>query len=251
MGEIMKPIWIALLGLGLSAAQLSAQDSTPLKTEKDKVSYAIGAGFAASLKSQMIEVDPDLMAKGFKDGLAGGKMLMTDDELRQVMTTFQEELKLKQAQALNALGEKNKKEADSFFAANAKKEGVMSLPDGLQYKIVKTATGAKPTDADTVVCQYRGTILDGTEFDSSFSTRQPATFQVGGLIPGFREALKMMAVGSKYQFFVPAEMAYGETGVGDVIGPNAALIFEIELISIEPKPAKSQEPGAPSPFPQP
>ena len=249
----MKPIWIALLGLGLSAVQTSAQQSTPaktqqtapaktpqatpLKTEKDKVSYGIGVEFGTSLKSQGVEVDPDMLAKGLKDAISGAKLLMTEDDLRQVLTAFQEEMKLKQAEARNAAAEANKKAAETFLAANAKKEGVVALPDGLQYKIVKAATGAKPTDADTVVLQYRGTLLDGTEFDSSFSTGHPATFQVKGLIPGFREALLLMPVGSTWQFFIPSDLAYGENGAGEVIGPNAALIFQIDLISIEPGPA--------------
>jgi len=255
----MKLICIALLGLGLSAVQVSAQQSTPakpgqaapakspqaaspLKTDKDKVSYGIGVEFGSSLKSQGIEVDPDMLARGLKDAISGAKLLMTEEDLRQVLTAFQEEMKLKQEEARTALGVANKKTADAFFAENGKKPGVVALPSGLQYTIVKPATGAKPTDTDTVVLQYRGTLLDGTEFDSSFSTGQPATFQVRGLIPGFREALLLMPVGSTWKFFIPSELAYGANGAGDVIGPNAALIFQIDLISIEPKSA-----GAPSP----
>jgi FKBP-type peptidyl-prolyl cis-trans isomerase FklB len=268
-GEIMKPILTAFLGLGF-ALTASAQQSTPaktpaapaaqakapqaatgtLKTDKDKVSYGIGVEFGTSLKSQGIEVDPETLAKGVKDAMAGGKLQMTDDELKQVLTALQEQLKLKAEEAKTALSEANKKEAAAFFAANAKNQGVNSLPDGMQYKVLKTGTGPKPTDADVVTLQYRGTLLNGTEFDSSFSTGQPATFQVKGLIPGFREALLLMPVGSTYQFFIPSELAYGENGAGEVIGPNAALIFQIELLSIEPASGKAAAPGAaPAPAP--
>ncbi len=257
----MKLIWTAVLGLSLSAlpafagqaaaprpqsapAARAPQAGAP-QTEKDKVSYSIGVQFGASLKAQSIDVDPDMLAKGLKDATVGTKFLMTDDEIKQVLTAFQEEMKLKAEVARTALGEANKKEAAAFFADNAKKEGVTALPDGLQYKVLKAGTGAKPADSDTVVLQYRGTLLNGKEFDSSFTTGEPATFQVGALIPGFREALKLMPVGSTWQFFIPSELAYGELGAGEVIGPNAALIFQIELISIDPKVGRPAAPGAP------
>jgi FKBP-type peptidyl-prolyl cis-trans isomerase FklB len=134
----------------------------------------------------------------------------------------------------------NKKEGDAFLAENKKKDGVVTLPSGLQYKIIKAAVGQKPTDDDTVLCQYRGTLLNGNEFDSSYTTGMPATFLVKGLIPGFKEALEQMNVGSTWQFFIPSELAYGETGAGDLVGPNATLIFQVELIGIQP-PAKPQQ----------
>jgi FKBP-type peptidyl-prolyl cis-trans isomerase FklB len=258
----MKPIFIVVLGLSLATAA-GARQTTPakapaapaakapqapagaLKTEKDKVSYSIGVEFGTSLRSQGIEIDPDTLVKGLKDVMTGAKLQITDDELKQVLTALQEELRLKAEEAKNALSAKNKEEALAFFPVNAKNEGVTTLPDGMQYKVLKAGTGPKPKESDVVTVQYRGTLLNGTEFDSSFSTGQPATFQVGGLIPGFREALLMMPVGSSYQFFIPSNLAYGENGVGEVIGPGAALIFQIELISIEPPSGKAAAPGPP------
>jgi FKBP-type peptidyl-prolyl cis-trans isomerase len=238
----MKLKYMAGLLLGLLALQASAQDSSPLTSSKDKVSYAIGVEVAKSLKAQGVEVDTNIMIMGLKDALGTGKLLMTDEELKATMNTFQEDLKQKQQEMAAAAADTNKKAGDTFMAANAKKDGVTALPDGLQYKVEKAADGQKPTDDDTVVCNYKGTLIDGTEFDSSYTSGKPATFEVKGLIPGVREALKLMPVGSKWQFFIPSGMAYGERGAGP-IGPNSTLIFEIELISIQ---GKSVTPGQPS-----
>ena len=238
----MKLKYMAALVLGLLALQASAQDASPLSSTKDKVSYAIGVEVAKSLKAQGVEVDTNIMIMGLKDALGTGKLLMTDEELKATMNTFQEDLKQKQQEMAAAAADTNKKAGDTFMAANAKKDGVTALPDGLQYKVEKAADGQKPTDDDTVVCNYKGTLIDGTEFDSSYTSGKPATFEVKGLIPGVREALKLMPVGSKWQFFIPSGMAYGERGAGP-IGPNSTLIFEIELISIQ---GKSVTPGQPS-----
>jgi FKBP-type peptidyl-prolyl cis-trans isomerase len=233
----VKLKWMAGLALGLLAVSVSAQEPAAPKTQKDKVSYFIGVQVAASIKSQGIDIDPDLLIKGLKDALAGGKLLMTDDDLQATMTALQADMTQKQQQARTAAAESNKKEGEAFLTANAKKEGVVALPSGLQYKILKAGDGKKPTDSDSVVCNYRGTLIDGTEFDSSSAHGdEPATFAVQQLIPGFREALKLMPSGSKWQFFIPADLAYGENGAGNAIGPNSALIFEIELLSIKDKP---------------
>ena len=238
----MKLKFMAGLVFGFLALQASAQDASPLKTPQDKVSYAIGVEVAKSLKAQGVDVDTEVMIKGLKDALGTGKLLLTDDELRTTMAAFQEDLKQRQQQMAEAAAANNKKAGDTFMADNAKKDGITALPDGLQYKIEKAADGKKPTDDDTVICNYRGTLIDGTEFDSSYTSGKPATFEVKGLIPGVREALKLMPVGAKWQFFIPADMAYGERGAGP-IGPNSTLIFEIELISIQ---AKSTMPGQPA-----
>ena len=228
----MKLCCLTILVFGLSTVSLSAQDAPALKTDKDKVSYGIGVEVARSFKSQGIDVDTDMVVKGLRDALAGQKLLMTDQELEATINGLQQQLRQKQIDARNAASDSNKKASDAFLAANSKKDGVVTLPDGLQYKIEKSGTGKKPVDDDTVVCNYRGTLIDGTEFDSSYKSGQPATFQVKAVIPGFREALELMPAGSTWQFFVPAELAYGERGAGDAIGPNAALVFEIELISV-------------------
>jgi len=227
---------IAITGLALLAVQMNAQDAAALKTQKDKVSYAIGIQIALSVKGQGIDADPDLIGKGFKDAFTGGKLLMSDEELRATLSTLQQEMKQKQMQAMSKVAEDNKKAGDAFLAENGKKEGVVTLPSGLEYKILKAGTGKKPTEADTVLCNYRGTFIDGMEFDSSLASGQPAKFGVSGVIPGFKEALQLMPVGSKWQLVIPPALAYGENGAGDTIGPNSTLVFEIELVSIEDKP---------------
>ena len=225
-----------------TAASPSASGSTssgtasPLKTEKEKVSYGIGVEVAKGMKAQGLDVDPDVLAKGFKDAFAGQTLLMTDDELRTTLTAFQDQMKQKQAAAKSAAGADNKKEGDAFLAANAKKDGVVTLPSGLQYKVLKAGTGPKPAESDTVTCNYRGTLIDGKEFDSSYSSGQPATFAVAGVIPGFGEALKLMPVGSKWEIVLPPNLAYADQGAGNAIGPNATLIFEVDLIAIQGKP---------------
>ena len=217
-----------------------AAASTPLvlKTEKDKTSYAIGMNIGKSMNKNSMDVDPAIVARGIKDALAGGKTLLTDDEAKAVMTTFQTEMRKKVEDKMQETAATNKKEGDAFLAANKGKEGVVTLPSGLQYKILTQGTGPKPTAQDTVECNYKGTLIDGTEFDSSAKHGgKPATFPVGGVIKGWTEALQLMPVGSKWQLYIPSDLAYGQRGAGGVIGPNATLIFDIELISIQAKPA--------------
>lgn len=239
--KLFRATWVVVAGLGLLAIQTPAQNSgapgtqpgqTAPSTEKDKVSYGVGVQVARSLKSQGIDVNPDLVAQGLKDALAGQKLLLSDEELNNTMAALQRELAQKEEAAKAKEATDNKKAGDAFLADNAKKDGVVSLPSGLQYKIVKAGGGQKPTDADTVSCNYRGTLIDGTEFDKN-QPGQPATFQVGAVIPGFKEGLKLMPVGSTWQFFIPPELAYGERGAGNVIGPNTTLVFEVELLSIK------------------
>jgi FKBP-type peptidyl-prolyl cis-trans isomerase len=213
----------------------SAADSS-LKTEKDKVSYAIGKQVATNIMRQSLDVDPDVLMKGLKDELAG-KSLMTDAEAHTTMTQLFAELRAKQEEKMKEAGEANKKEGAAFLAANKSKEGVVTTSSGLQYKVIKQGTGPKPTSSDTVVCNYRGTLIDGKEFDSSYKRGQPATFPVSGVIKGWTEALQLMPVGSKYELYIPSELAYGERGAGPDIGPNTTLIFEVELLSIQGKDA--------------
>jgi FKBP-type peptidyl-prolyl cis-trans isomerase FklB len=204
-----------------------------LETEKDKQSYAIGLNLGKRLHRDDIDVDPRIVLQGLQDAVAGGKVLLTDDQITTVMTDLQNQVRQKQEEKKQALAESNKKDGAAFLAANATKEGVVTLPSGLQYKVLVAGTGPKPASTDSVVCNYKGTLLDNTEFDSSYK-RGPATFGVGGVIKGWTEALQLMPVGSKWQLFIPADLAYGERG-RDPIGPNATLIFELELLSIQPK----------------
>jgi FKBP-type peptidyl-prolyl cis-trans isomerase len=209
--------------------------SLALTTTKDKFSYAMGMNLGTSLHRQSVPVDPNILLRGLKDSLAGGKTLLTDDQAKAALTEVQNELRKKQQEEMQAAGEANKKEGEAFIAANKGKEGVVTLPSGLQYKILTQGTGPKPTPADTVVCNYRGTLINGTEFDSSYKRGQPATFPISGVIKGWTEALPLMPVGSKWQLFIPSEMAYGERAPGPEIGPNSTLIFEVELLSIQDK----------------
>jgi|HubBroStandDraft_4_1064222.scaffolds.fasta_scaffold39046_3 FKBP-type peptidyl-prolyl cis-trans isomerase len=218
-----------------TAGQAPAQ-APAFKTQKEKVSYAIGMEMGKGVKVQGIEVDPVIMMQGLKDALSGGKPQMSEEELRQVMTALQQEIRQKQMQAQQAAATENKTKGDAFLAENAKKDGVVALADGLQYKILTAGQGKKPAESDTVLCNYKGTFLDGTEFDSSAKAGKPVPFEVKNVIPGFREVLQLMPVGSKWQVFVPSNLAYGERGAGGVIGPNATLIFEVELVSIQETP---------------
>jgi len=226
--------WLAGLAVGLLAAQASAQDAAALKTQKDKVSYGIGVAMARNIKRQGIEIEQDGLVRGLRDELSGAKLLISEDDLHTVMAALQTEMRQKQEQAIKIASQDNKKKGDAFQAENRAKQGVITLSSGLQYKVLKTGDGKKPTQADTVECQYQGTLVDGTEFDSSYRAGKPATFKVSQVISGWQEALKLMPVGSKWQLVVPPQLAYGERGAG-AIGPNSTLIFEVELVSIKDK----------------
>ena len=206
-----------------------------LKTQKEKASYAIGMSVGKGLHKDQVDVDPAILARGLRDALAGGKMLLTDDEAKAAISVLQTEMRKKQEEKMAVAGEENKKQGEAFLAANKSKDGVVALPSGLQYKILKEGTGPKPTATDSVVCNYRGTLINNTEFDSSYKRGQPATFPVTGVIKGWTEALQLMPVGSKWELFVPSELAYGERAAGPDITPHSTLIFEVELLSIQPK----------------
>jgi FKBP-type peptidyl-prolyl cis-trans isomerase len=225
--------WITAIFGVLLAVQVSAEEMMPIKTQKDRLSYSIGASIGRNFRQEGVDVDTDLLMKGLKDAVSGRKLLVTEDDLRATMSAFQSELRRKQVNEKRLSALDNKKEGDAFLSENRKKEGVMTLPSGLQYKVFKMGDGRKPTDTDTIECHYRGTFINGTEFDSSYQTGKPATLKVSGVIPGWKEALKLMPVGSKWQLFVPPELAYGPRGSGRDIGPNATLIFEIELLEIK------------------
>lgn len=229
----MKVIAGVVLGVLLLAYPVYSEDQSPLKDQKDKVSYAIGVDIANTLKRQSIEVNKEVFMKGLNDALSGGKIMMTDQEMRETLAAFSKEMMTKQAEAAKKLGEKNKLEGEAFLAENKKKEGVKTLPSGLQYKVITEGTGKTPAANDTVTVNYRGTFIDGKEFDSSYKRGQPATFPVKGVIPGWTEALQLMKEGAKWQLVVPSNLAYGDKGAGGLIGPNATLIFDVELISVK------------------
>jgi FKBP-type peptidyl-prolyl cis-trans isomerase FklB len=220
----MKLRLIVVLGVLFLVSQVSAQENLVLKNQKDKVSYIIGMNIGNDLKRQSIDISPKILAEGVQQALAGSKPLLTEQEIQETMMAFQKEMMAKQ-----------KERGDAFLAENKKKEGVKTLPSGLQYKVIKAGTGKKPKLNDTVMTHYRGTLIDGTEFDSSYKRGQPVSFLVSGVLPGWTEALQLMEEGAKWQLFIPSNLAYGERGAGGIIGPNATLIFEIELVSIQEK----------------
>ncbi|MDZ7289160.1 MAG: FKBP-type peptidyl-prolyl cis-trans isomerase [candidate division KSB1 bacterium] len=225
---------VAALILGLLGCQGGKGKKTALENQKQKVSYSIGLDIGSNLKEGEIEIDMDALAQGIKDAMSGSTPLLTEEQVRETMHQFQQEMMTKRQESARQLAEKNKKEGEAFLAENAKKEGVITLPSGMQYKIIKQGTGRKPALTDEVTTHYRGTLIDGTEFDSSYKRGEPVSFPVNGVIAGWTEALQLMPVGSKWELFIPSKLAYGERGAGrGVIGPNATLIFEIELLAIK------------------
>ena len=258
----MKTCWFIILSFGLASIQGTAADNI-LASQKDKISYAIGMQIARSITNSQIEVVPDALAAGLKSIFSGTAPLLTEAEYREAITTLQTQLQAKQAERMKQnqarkdeqmklmearnkeLGEKAKKEGEEFLAANKKKEGVITTPSGLQYKILVKGNGPKPTGTDTVIVHYRGSLVDGvTEFDSSYKRGEPAEFKVSNLIKGWTEALQMMPVGSKWQLFIPADLAYGEAGRPPSIPRNSVLLFDMELIGIKSPDAKTETPKA-------
>jgi FKBP-type peptidyl-prolyl cis-trans isomerase len=222
----------------------AAGTGAPITTSKDKISYSIGADIGKRLRTDKIDVNPTVLARGLKDAFAGTKTALTDEQMHAAMTELQTTMRQKQMAAMQELATKNKTEGAAFLAANKSKDGVVTLPSGMQYKILTAGTGKKPAADDTVVCNYRGTLVDGKEFDSSYKRGQPATFPVSGVIKGWTEALQLMPVGSKWQLVIPPDLAYGERGAGQDIGPDSTLVFEVELVSIQDKASKTQDDSA-------
>ena len=227
-------LFLTVFGILFFMCQISGGEEKNFKDQKDKVSYIIGLDIGANLKKQAVDINPDVLLKGVKDALSGNKPSLTEEEIKSTIAAFQKEMKEKQEEMMKKAGEKNKKEGEVFLAGNKKKEGVVILPSGLQYKVIKNGSGKKPKLTDMVTTNYKGTLIDGTEFDSSYKRGQPASFQVNGVIAGWTEALQRMEEGAKWQLFVPSQLAYGERGAGP-IGPHATLIFEVELISVQEK----------------
>ena len=227
----MRLALTAVVGVGLLVAQVAAQNKITLKDQKDKASYSIGTQIGNTLKQQSLDLNPEALVAGIKDGLSNAKPLLTEEEVQTTLMAFQKEMMAKQAEQ----SQKNKKDGEVFLAANKKKEGIKTTASGLQYQVIKEGKGKKPKSSDTVKTHYRGTLTDGKEFDSSYKGGEPVTFPVTGVIPGWTEALQLMPVGSKWKLFIPSELAYGERGQGPIPG-NSTLLFEIELLGIEEEP---------------
>jgi FKBP-type peptidyl-prolyl cis-trans isomerase FklB len=235
----MKSIVLSVAALCFAASIFAEDKPQQLKDLKDKASYSIGLNFGFNFKQQNVDLNTDAFAAGFKDAMSGRKPLLTEQEVRDTLITFEKDLQQRQT----AVGQKNAADGEKFLADNKSKDGVKTTGSGLQYKVVKEGSGAQPKSSDTVTVNYRGTLVDGTEFDSSYKRGQPATFPVGGVIPGWTEALQLMKVGSKYQLFIPAKLAYGEQGRPG-IPPNSLLIFEVELMDVKPGQSSGPSPAA-------
>jgi FKBP-type peptidyl-prolyl cis-trans isomerase FklB len=218
--------------------ETGAQDNEAFGSQKEKLSYALGMNLGAGIRKQSLEVDTELIIKGLKDALSGGEMLLTEIEVRNIVGILQNELKYKQ---ITLLAEKNKEQGEAFLAENKNKEGVITLGSKLQYKVLKAGEGKKPTLDDTVVCKYQGTFIDGKEFDNSDKRKEPEAFPLKAVIKGWSEALQLMPVGSRWQLFIPSDLAYGTRGAKNGIGPNATLIFEVELTSIKDSSGKGAQ----------
>jgi len=214
----------------------AAQDAPALENDKARTSYAVGMNLGGAIRKDAA-LDVNLIVQGLRDAFGGGKTLLTAAEMKEILNRLAAELKARQTMQVSEKAAKARSEGEGFLAANKAKEGVVTLPSGLQYKILKAGDGKKPTIEDTVVCHYRGTLIDGTEFDSSYNRNAPATFALKRVIKGWTEALQLMPVGSKWQLVIPPNLAYGERGSGARVPPNATLIFEVELISIQPSAA--------------
>ena len=229
----MKSLAVTLIIIGMFTAQAVGQKKSALTSKKDKVSYSIGMSIAKNLKNQSYDVAPELVAQGLKDYLLGNKTLLTGEECDKVVGEYQSEIMAKQQEKNKQHGATNMKEGEEFLAMNKKKPGIITLPSGLQYKIITAGTGPKPTLTQTVTINYRGTLINGKEFDSSYKGGKPLSYPVNQFIKGWVEALQMMPVGSKWQLFIPSNLAYGERGMGADIGPNATLLFDIELLAVK------------------
>jgi len=228
----MKYILATVLSIGLLFSVCSAGEKLELKDQKAKESYSLGYQFGQSLKAQGVDINLQVYNSGIQDGLGGKNPGMTSEEIRATMTSLQQRLMAAQQKGLKEQAAKNLSQSKTFLAENGKKEGIKTLPSGLEYKVVTEGSGKMPKETDTVIVHYKGTLIDGTEFDSSYKRNQPATFQVKGVIKGWTEALQLMKAGSKWQLFIPPDLGYGERGAGPV-PPNSALIFEVELLSIQ------------------
>ena len=228
----MMAIFRAILIVAFLSGICLAGERPGLKDEKEKISYSIGYQVGGDFKRQGVELDTDLLVKGIQDATGGAEPRISPQEMRKTLVDLKMKVEADERKRQSEIAGKNRAEGEAFLAANGKKEGVVTLPSGLQYKVLAAGKGTSPGPADNVTVHYRGTFVDGTEFDSSYKRNEPATFGVDRVIPGWKEALPMMTEGAKWQLFVPSKLGYGEQGSGSRIPPNSALLFEVELISV-------------------
>ncbi|AHE66750.1 FKBP-type peptidyl-prolyl cis-trans isomerase N-terminal domain-containing protein [Legionella oakridgensis] len=228
----LKLVAAAVMGLAMSTA-MAATDASSLTTDTDKLSYSIGIDLGKNFKRQGIEINPQAMVQGLQDGISGNKQQLTEEQMKDVLTKFQRDLMTKRTAEYNKKAEDNKKKGEEFLEQNKSKEGVVTLPSGLQYKILKAGDGQKPVKEDTVTVEYTGRLINGEVFDSTEKNGKPASFKLSQVIPGWTEALQLMPAGSVWEVYVPSDLAYGSRSVGGPIGPNETLIFKIHLISVK------------------
>ena len=228
----MKPIIATMLSIIFVFGVCQADEKSELKDQKGKESYSLGYQFGQYIKSQGIDIDLEIYTSGIKDALGSKEPQMSQEDIRATIMGLQQRQQAARQKEMKEKSAKNLEQGKTFLAENQKKEGVKALPSGLQYKVLAEGSGKTPKADDTVTVNYKGTLIDGTEFDSSYKRGQPATFKVNGVIKGWTEALPLMKEGSKYQLFIPPDLAYGERGAGRNIPPNSTLIFEVELISV-------------------
>lgn len=228
----IKLVAAAVMGLAMSTV-MAATDSVQLTTDTEKLSYSIGADLGKNFKNQGIEIDTKAMAKGMQDGMSGTQLQLTEPQMKEVLTKFQKDLMAKRNAEFSKKADENKVKGETFLSQNKGKEGVVTLPSGLQYKILTAGNGSKPGKDDTVTVEYTGKLIDGQVFDSTDKAGKPATFRVSQVIPGWTEALQLMPAGSTWEIYVPSNLAYGARAVGGPIGPNETLIFKIHLISVK------------------
>ena len=224
---------LSLLSLQAYATESTMPTKTALATEKDKVSYSIGVDLGENFKRQGLDLDAAVLAQGMQDSLSNKAPLMTKQQMAETLIAFQKQVVAKRQAELNALSVKNSADGKAFLAANKNKPGVMTTASGLQYKVIDAGKGESPTDKDTVTVDYEGKLIDGKVFDSSYARKQPVTFNLTQVIPGWTEALKLMKPGATFEIAVPANLAYGERGIPNAIGPNQTLLFKVHLISIK------------------
>jgi FKBP-type peptidyl-prolyl cis-trans isomerase FklB len=229
----MRPVAFVVLTAALLSSTVAVQERPALATDAEKRSYALGMDLGTQLRDKKVAVDAGMLARGLADALSGSTLLMTEEESHRVIASLQDEIQRRELARIALDAEKNQRDGEAFLAANKAKEGVVTLPSGLQYRVLSTGTGRKPTVDDTVTCHYRGVFINGTEFDSSYSRGEPATFAVKNVVKGWSEALQLMPAGSKWQLFIPPELAYGSRGASGRIAPNSTLVFDVELVAVK------------------
>jgi FKBP-type peptidyl-prolyl cis-trans isomerase FklB len=226
--KTILPVVLAALAL-----QVHAEDKTPFKDKKDQAGYSLGMNIGTGLKHDGVDVGIDALIAGLKDSFTGATAQLTPEQQQEALGNLQKEMTAKMTAEREAAGQMAKKEGDEFLAANKSKDGVKTLPDGLQYKVLAEGNGPQPKPTDQVTVNYRGTLIDGTEFDSSYKRGEPVTFPVNQVIKGWAEALPLMKTGAKWQLFVPAGLAYGSEGIGRDVPPNSTLVFDVELLGVK------------------